>query len=205
MGWGGGGGAGAHSSSAKQTATTPMGEWYTWLMYPSFRTDERCPGSVDAFANCRENMTKTSFAVLRWKKPREESSAACDSMTGPSLPGASVPGLNTAENRIFMRQGGSGADRRGVRAKRIFTKNLRFLAFFLWLRASRESLGVHRAPRCEPVVSIPLIVLPKSCSCRCGPCPPPYPSFGILFSFFLSRHILAPRVYRALLAGGPHF
>ena len=121
MGWGGGGGAGAHSSSAKQTATTPMGEWYTWLMYPSFRTDERCPGSVDAFANCRENMTKTSFAVLRWKKPREESSAACDSMTGPSLPGASVPGLNTAENRIFMPQGGSGADRRGVRKKKIFS------------------------------------------------------------------------------------
>ena len=43
-------------------------------------------------------------------------------------------------------------------------------------------VGVHRAPRCEPVVSlvrsrrappVPLIVLPKSCSCRWGPCPPP--------------------------------
>ena len=148
MGWGGGGGAGAHSSSAKQTATTPMGEWYTWLMYPSFRTDERCPGSVDAFANCRENMTKTSFAVLRWKKPREESSAACDSMTGPSLPGASVPGLNTAENRIFMRQGGSGADRRGVRAKRIFTTGASvFLLSFCGCEPveSRWESTVHRA------------------------------------------------------------
>ena len=43
-------------------------------------------------------------------------------------------------------------------------------------------LGFHRAPRCEPVVSlvrsrrappVPRIVLPKSCSCKCGPCPPP--------------------------------
>ena len=57
-------------------------------------------------------------------------------------------------------------------------------------------LGVHRAPRCEPVVSlvrsrrappVPLIVLPKSCSCRLGPCPPP-PSlvWACLSSFFLS-------------------
>ena len=57
-------------------------------------------------------------------------------------------------------------------------------------------LGVHRAPRCEPVVSlvrsrrappVPLIVLPKSCSCRWGPCPRPIPCLACLFSFFLFR------------------
>ena len=56
-------------------------------------------------------------------------------------------------------------------------------------------VGVHRAPRCEPVVSlvrsrrappVPLIVLPKSCSCRWGPCPRPIPRLACLFSFFLS-------------------
>ena len=58
-------------------------------------------------------------------------------------------------------------------------------------------LGFHRAPRCEPVVSlvrsrrappVPLIVLPKSCSCRWGPCPPP-PSlvWGVCFLSFLVR------------------
>ena len=55
-------------------------------------------------------------------------------------------------------------------------------------------LGFHRAPRCEPVVSlvrsrrappVPLIVLPKSCSCRWGPCPRPIPRLACLFSFFL--------------------
>ena len=55
-------------------------------------------------------------------------------------------------------------------------------------------VGVHRAPRCEPVVSlvrsrrappVPLIVLPKSCSCRWGPCPRPIPRLACLFSFFL--------------------
>ena len=54
-------------------------------------------------------------------------------------------------------------------------------------------VGVHRAPRCEPVVSlvrsrrappVPLIVLPKSCSCRWGPCPRPIPRLACLFSFF---------------------
>ena len=62
-------------------------------------------------------------------------------------------------------------------------------------------LGVHRAQRCEPVVSlvrsrrappVPLIVLPKSCSCRWGPCPRPIPRLACLFSFFFlsgkSRH-----------------
>ena len=61
-------------------------------------------------------------------------------------------------------------------------------------------LGAHRAPRCEPVVSlvrsrrappVPLIVLPKSCSCRWGPCPPPLSLVFRLFSFFLSDR---PRV-----------
>ena len=61
-------------------------------------------------------------------------------------------------------------------------------------------LGVHRAPRCEPVVSlvrsrrappVPLIVLPKSCSCRCGPCPPPLSLVWVVS--FLSFFLLAPR------------
>ena len=58
-------------------------------------------------------------------------------------------------------------------------------------------LGFHRAPRCEPVVSlvrsrrappVPLIVLPKSCSCRWGPCPPPLSLVWVVcfLSFFLS-------------------
>ena len=33
---------------------------------------------------------------------------------------------------------------------------------------------------------MPLIVLPKSCSCRWGPCPPPIPRLGCVFCFFLS-------------------
>ena len=59
-------------------------------------------------------------------------------------------------------------------------------------------LGVHRAPRCEPVVSlvrsrrappVPLIVLPKSCSCRWGPCPRPIPRLASCFlSFFGCFH-----------------
>ena len=59
-------------------------------------------------------------------------------------------------------------------------------------------LGVHRAPRCEPVVSlvrsrrappVPLIVLPKSCSCRWGPCPPPLSLVWVvcLLSFLRER------------------
>ena len=58
-------------------------------------------------------------------------------------------------------------------------------------------VGVHRAPRCEPVVSlvrsrrapqvaspVPLIVLPKSCSCRWGPCPPPLSLVWVCFLSF---------------------
>ena len=56
-------------------------------------------------------------------------------------------------------------------------------------------LGFHRAPRCEPVVSlvrsrrappVPLIVLPKSCSCRCGPCPPP---LSLVWAGFISSFL----------------
>ena len=66
-------------------------------------------------------------------------------------------------------------------------------------------VGVHRAPRCEPVVSlvrsrrappVPLIVLPKSCSCRCGPCPRPIPRLACLFSFFLYTHVPTPQKSR---------
>ena len=89
-------------------------------------------------------------------------------------------------------------------------------------RVSRETasaaveLGAHRAPRCEPVVSLvrsrraptcPLIVLPKSCSCRCGdPVLLPHPSFACLFSFFLlscERRIL--RSFYTYLARGKYF
>ena len=67
-------------------------------------------------------------------------------------------------------------------------------------------VGVHRAPRCEPVVSlvrsrrappVPLVVLPKSCSCRWGPCPRPIPRLACLFSFFFS----APERKSGELAG----
>ena len=63
-------------------------------------------------------------------------------------------------------------------------------------------VGVHRAPRCEPVVSlvrsrrappVPLIVFPKSCSCRWGPCPRPIPRLACLFSFFLSAALVLGR------------
>ena len=59
-------------------------------------------------------------------------------------------------------------------------------------------LGAHRAPRCEPVVSlvrsrrappVPLIVLPKSCSCRWGPCPPPPSLVWVSFLSFFRRAI----------------
>ena len=72
-------------------------------------------------------------------------------------------------------------------------------------------VGVHRAPRCEPVVSlvrsrrappVPLIVLPKSCSCRWGPCPRPIPRLAWLFSFFLSG--CAPLGFRCIVGKSRH-
>ena len=65
-------------------------------------------------------------------------------------------------------------------------------------RNSNLTRSCDRAPRCEPVVSlvrsrrappVPLIVLPKSCSCRCGPCPPPLSLVWVvcLLSFFVER------------------
>ena len=48
------------------------------------------------------------------------------------------------------------------------------------------SLSCVRSRRAPPV---PLIVLPKSCSCRCGPCPPPLSLVWVVcfLSFFPTR------------------
>ena len=72
------------------------------------------------------------------------------------------------------------------------------LSTYLYLPTALQVLQVRKETlhRHEPVVSLvrsrrappaPPIVLPKSCSCRWGPCPPP-PSlvWVCLFSFFLS-------------------
>jgi len=44
---------------------------------------------------------------------------------------------------------------------------------------------------------VPLIVLPQSCSCRCGPCPPPPSLIWVcLFSFFLLGGTHSTRLWR---------
>ena len=50
-----------------------------------------------------------------------------------------------------------------------------------------QKLKIH--PPCRDASPLPfpwvsLIVLPRSCSCRWGPCPRPIPPLGCLFSFF---------------------
>ena len=49
-----------------------------------------------------------------------------------------------------------------------------------------EKNFVHSQESDPCVVPVPLIVLPKSCSCKWGPCPRPIPRLACLFSFFLS-------------------
>ena len=54
------------------------------------------------------------------------------------------------------------------------------------------SARLARAWRCAPHSRSPvsLIVLPRSCSCRWGPCPSPIPRLICLFSFFFTAKIL---------------
>ena len=61
-----------------------------------------------------------------------------------------------------------------------------------------------RSRRAPPV---PLIVLPKSCSCRWGPCPRPIPRLACLFSFFLSfsTQVKARHRLKSLCGGGVPF
>merc|ERR1712086_550012 len=68
------------------------------------------------------------------------------------------------------------------------------------LRACRVPCQEQESP------PVPLIILPKSCSCRCGPCPPPLSLVWSVFCFFLSgpfrmRDIALLRAARSPLRG----